>query len=322
MLSYFDLHCDTLTAVPDTDTDIYNLPYNMLDIKRMYAAGMLCQLFAICFPPRINGWTTADDDTYFKNRRQLLYNTVDKYEDILALAFHYTDIQKNKDSGRISAILSIEDGRVVDGQLQKIQYFYDMGVRCMSLQWNYAATNYANCFGYPNTPTTQHLGLTRFGKEAVSFMQQAGMLIDVSHLSDGGFWDVWKHTKEPIIASHSNCRSICPHLRNLTDEMIRALANHGGISGVNFYPNFIMSGATYCTAEAIASHIEHFIQIGGEDCVGIGTDFDGFDGTAEICAPTEMHLLFEVLKKRGLTERQLEKVAYKNALRVFKEAVH
>jgi membrane dipeptidase len=191
----------------------------------------------------------------------------------------------------------------------------------MALTRNFAHINIPNCFGYPNSPDFQHQGLTAFGKEAVIHMQELGMLVDVSHLSDQGFWDVADCTSKPFIASHSNCREVCGLLRNLDDDMIRTLANRGGIAGLNFCPDLTIKNATHCNADDLAKHVCHLLQVGGEDCIALGTDFDGIGGTVEVDSPTKMPLLFHALKKQGLTERQLDKFAWGNAMRVLKETL-
>ena len=167
-------------------------------------------------------------------------------------------------------------------------------------------------------------GLTDFGIEAVREMNRIGMIIDVSHLSDGGFYDVAKHSSKPFIASHSNCRELVKHPRNMTDDMIKVLADKGGVAGVNFVPYFtdmstnIMEN-TKTTVDMLAEHILHFINIGGEDCVGIGTDFDGMEGNLEIDNPLKMYLLFDALENKGVTPRQIDKIASGNVLRVIQD---
>ena len=166
-------------------------------------------------------------------------------------------------------------------------------------------------------------GLTSFGKEAIEVMNEWGILIDVSHLSDGGFEDVMKISKKPFVASHSNCRALSPHPRNLTDDMIRKLAEKGGVAGVNFAPEFLDSDikTKKSTIQNLTAHIKHFIEIGGVECVGLGTDFDGITGEFEIGEPEKMELLFEQLHREGISETVIEKIAYKNVLRVIKDSM-
>ena len=321
---YIDMHCDTLMhGVGMEADDIYSLPDAMIDLSRLYKAGAYAQFFAVFFPPK-QGMEkflhTTDDDVYFKAAHDLLMDTIEKHPDLLAFAGNAADAEKNFSEGKVSGFLTMEDGRAVHGSFDRLKYFYDMGVRLISLTWNFE-----NCFGAPNSkdPEIMNKGLTSFGKEAVSAMNELGMIIDVSHLSDGGFWDVANITKKPFVASHSNCRALTPHTRNLTDEMIKALAEKGGVSGLNFAPEFLLPEAQGkdSTVERMTAHICHLVDVGGEDCAAIGTDFDGIRGELEIGNPTEMEKLFAALHKKGFSDNQVEKIAYKNVLRVIKETM-
>ena len=261
-----------------------------------------------------------EDEELFSGAREIFLNTIRRYPDVLGQAANYQEIVRNKEAGRVSGILTMEDGRAVQGSMERLQYFYKQGVRLISLTWNYE-----NCFGAPNSkdPKVMHKGLTSFGKEAVEVMNDLGILIDVSHLSDGGFYDVASLSKKPFVASHSNCRSLCGHTRNLTDEMIHSLAEHGGVIGVNFEPTFLQPDMTdrHSTMERIAAHLKYLVSIGGEECAGIGTDFDGIDGEFEVGEPTAMERLFTYLYRHGFSEDLLEKIAYRNVLRVIKDSM-
>ena len=164
-------------------------------------------------------------------------------------------------------------------------------------------------------------GLKPFGFDVTDRMNEIGMLIDVSHLSDGGFRDCIKRSKVPVVASHSNARELCRHPRNLSDEMLRALAEKGGVAGLNFYPVFLREDGR-ATAADIARHARYMIDTAGEDTVAIGTDFDGFEAEARdgyISHAGQMELLWEACKKAGITERQIDKIRWQNAWRVMKE---
>ena len=354
MYPYIDMHCDSLLRVLEQgERSLYD-GEGMLSIEKMVSVGQMCQFFAVFFRPEWQGKDEAKDLSYernkghgrdkdmyyFKRLRNALYEQVKSHNDIIAMAHNYDEIRANRADGRASAVLAVEDGRMVQGSMESLQDLYEAGVRSMALTWNHA-----NCFGYPNSKKTEIMrkGLTYFGKEAVEEMNRLGMLIDVSHLSDGGFWDVAFLSEKPFIASHSNCRSLTPHPRNLSDDMIVCLAQKGGVAGVNFYPLFT-TGRKY-GAEALekkevilqaekrdetvirsrvqdlVAHVMHFFRTGGEDCVGIGTDFDGMEGALEISSPLEMDLLFQELQKAGMTGRQLDKFAYGNVLRVIKESM-
>ena len=216
--------------------------------------------------------------------------------------------------------MTVEDGRMVQGRMDRLLFLYEQGVRAIALTWNYA-----NCFGYPNSkePEIMSKGLTDFGIEAIGEMNRLGIMVDVSHLSDGGFMDVARYSTKPFIASHSNCRELTVHPRNLTDEMIRILSEKGGVAGLNFCPDFVVPRGAQpdSTVGYLASHVLYMLKVGGEDCIALGTDFDGVGGHLEISHPTQMERLFDALHKKGLTQRQLDKFASGNVLRVMKECV-
>ena len=320
MVPYLDLHCDTLElGFLKKKEDIFDLPEGMLDISRMKAAGMYGQFFAIFFPPQGREWM-PEDEVYYQALKKLFYTSLDRHKDCIAYAGNGTEAEENCKEGKMSAFLTIEDGRHVQGELANLKRFYQDGVRLISLTWNYE-----NCFGAPNSrePKIMEKGLTPFGKDAILYMNDLGMLIDVSHLSDGGFYDVIQLSKKPIVASHSNARAVSPHPRNLTDDMIRKISEVGGVAGVNFYGAFLQPDAKLekSTIEALVTHIMYMSNLGGEDLVALGTDFDGISGEMEINSPLYMEKLFDELRKKGMSERQIEKLAYKNVLRVLHDVL-
>lgn len=319
---YADMHCDTLLHCISREgglASLYDLS-GMQSIRQMTEAGQLLQFFAVFFPPVGEEPELPPDEEFFRILREHLYRETALHADVIAMARNYEEIMENQKQGKASAVLTVEDGRMVEGSHSQLQMLYDQGVRAIALTWNFP-----NCFGYPNSPDPNIMkrGLTDFGKEAVEEMNRMGVLADVSHLSDGGFYDVAALSRKPFIASHSNCRALTPHPRNLTDDMIRILAEKGGVAGLNFCPAFV-GKTTDCqktTVEDLGRHVLHFIQVGGEDCVGLGTDFDGMDGELEIGHPSEMYRLFDYLEKQGLTQRQLDKIANGNVLRVIRDSM-
>ena len=321
MYSYVDMHCDTLLQTLHGGSGLLYENEGMQSLKLMKEAKQMCQFFAIFFPPRHEERTPPlpRDDEFFRILCENFYKEIDKHQDIIAVAHNYDEIMGNWKKGLSSAVLTVEDGRIVDGKMENVRCLYEQGVRAIALTWNYS-----NCFGYPNSKDIDIMekGLTKFGKEALAEMNRLGILIDVSHLSDGGFYDVASLSNKPFVASHSNCRELTQHPRNLTDDMIKILAEHGGVAGLNFYSDFVNSRKDGITSiEDLVAHVLHFIKVGGEDCIGIGTDFDGIDNVPEIAHPTQMSLLFDALEKKGVTPRQLDKLANKNVLRVIKEAM-
>lgn len=221
------------------------------------------------------------------------------------------------DRVNVGTLLTVEEGGMIDYKMDRLRHFFDKGVRLLTLTWNFD-----NCMGHPNSkdPQRMGLGLTPFGFEAVEEMSRLGMVVDVSHLSDGGFMDVARTVRGPFVASHSNARTLCGHPRNLTDEMLRILAEHGGVTGLNFCPDFL-DEKVGCTVAAMVRHIRHIIDVAGEDVMAIGTDFDGIRGDLEIPHTGKLGLLYDALARGGMTARMLDKIFFGNAVRVLAEVL-
>ena len=174
-------------------------------------------------------------------------------------------------------------------------------------------------------PDTEH-GLTEKGFEFLEEMERIGMILDVSHLGDKGIYDVIAHAKKPFVASHSNARALCGHVRNLTDEMIRGIAQKGGVIGMNFAPAFLRDEKDWGSPKAVSvedvvRHIRHMIQVGGMECVGLGSDLDGCKISFEIESAADMPLLINCLEKNGFTASQIDKICFENVLRLYKEVL-
>ena len=307
MKAWVDLHCDTLSALENSHLHI--------DIESMKKSGISLQFFA-CFVNVLDGnWEYGYQKV--ENMIQKMYT---EQTTELQLVSSYKEWEKNEKSDVISALLTLEEGGILNGKYSRIPELYRKGVRLITLTWNYE-----NCFGYPNSSNRNIMrkGLKSFGKEAVGQMNQLGMLIDVSHLSEGGFWDCIKLSKKPIVASHSNARSLCNHPRNLTDKMLQALSEKGGVAGLNFYPRFLKREGD-AQLRDIAKHAKHMIQVAGEEVVAIGTDFAGYElekGQKWISGVSEIELVWDSMKREHITERQIDKIMIGNARRVLQEVL-
>lgn len=322
---FIDMHCDTISELYYRKRE--NKPYSLyeneldIDIKRLQSGGAYIQCFAMfTYLPKVeSAFKYADTLT------DLYYEELVKNKEYIAPVLCAADIDKNEAAGKISALLTLEEGECCEGSAEKLKHFYDRGARMMNITWNFK-----NSLGHPNhvdvnngsvSPDMEN-GLTEKGKEIVEYMVELGMIVDVSHASDKTFYDVADIVKGPFIASHSNCRELCGHTRNLTDDMIRIVAEHGGVSGLNYCPAFIKTGADYITADDFADHVLHFIKVGGEDVVGLGSDFDGINSKKlQVRDPSHLPMLWDTLVKRGLTEEQADKVFYKNVKRVFTDII-
>lgn len=325
-MRYIDMHCDTLSiGVAQHKNTITKLEGTMIDIDGLINAGAGAQFFAMFIPQRnVPEWYGMEEmpehEVLLDKMRDILRETVKENKNRMAFAQSYEKMQENLRKGKLSAFLTMENAYAVRGKMENLEKFHNMGVGLMTLTWNDP-----NCFGqnHSGDPVLMQIGLTEFGKEAIPYMNDLGIVVDVSHLSDGGFYDVAELSKRPFVASHSNCRSLSPSTRNLTDDMIRILADKGGVAGVNFEPTFLNSDQSdsYSRVSRICDHIEHFIKVGGEECVGIGTDFDGIGGKFEISDCTKMDLLFDELHRRKISDRVIEKIAFGNVARVIKESM-
>ncbi|WP_392486890.1 dipeptidase [Haloimpatiens sp. FM7315] len=308
-----DLHCDTIYKMVEEEKNI-NFKQNKLqvDLNKLKKAQSMAQFFA-CFV----------DLQRDKNPLERALDMIDKfYEKIgenignIDIARNYDEIINNNNEGKISGVLTIEGGEALKGKISNLRNFYKLGVRLVTLTWNYQ-----NEIGYPGCVSEfKNKGLTEFGKELVCEMNRLGMIVDVSHLSDAGFYDVIKYSSKPIMASHSNSREIQNHSRNLTDDMIKALAENGGVMGLNFCNAFLSSKKIGSVGD-MAKHIKHIVNVGGIDIMAVGTDFDGINNPPEIEDIGGIYKLYEELRKQGFSEEDIDKIFYKNALRVIKEVL-
>ena len=255
-----------------------------------------------------------------------------KYPDQIGIVKSYQDIEENRKKGRMSAMLTMEEGAACEGKLEYLRIFYELGVRMFTFTWNHptelAWPNHVIMHGFQAgfcEPDMEH-GLTEKGFEFLEEMERIGMILDVSHLGDKGIYDVIAHAKKPFVASHSNARALCGHVRNLTDEMIRGIAQKGGVIGMNFAPAFLRDEKDWGSPKAVSvedvvRHIRHMIQVGGMECVGLGSDLDGCKISFEIESAADMPLLINCLEKNGFTASQIDKICFENVLRLYKEVL-
>jgi len=312
-----DLHCDTASEMLDGRSLYQN--DGMLSIQKLKSGGVFCQFFAM-YIKMADHASPQEGYEHLKRIHSNLMKELALNDGHIALAKTADEIsairgQSKTAAGKIAAVLTLEEGSVLDGKLERLDELYGMGVRLITISWNGE-----NCIGFPHSsvPELMNRGLKPFGMEVVNRMQELGMIVDVSHLSDGGFWDVAKLSKKPFVASHSNARCLCGHTRNLTDDMLKALADAGGVTGINFYHKFLGSDETGSIAQMLA-HIKHIRKVAGIDVLALGSDFDGFSGPCELSDCSQFPLLTEALSKAGFSDHELEKICWKNAMRVIQQ---
>lgn len=322
-----DMHCDTVSRVyygrrEGQDISLFDNDFSV-DFKRMKSGGCQLQFFA-CFADKCMTASVQDD---IKGMIKLFREETKRHSDIIRHVQSGDDIERSIAEGKMSALLTIEDGGVLGGSIDALHRFYDDGVRLITLTWNYE-----NELGYPNRinmatgeclPETEH-GLKDAGIEIVREMERLGMIVDVSHLGDAGFYDVAANTREPFVASHSNARAVAGHVRNLTDDMIRIIGSRGGVIGLNFCPAFLehtVPKNEVSTADAMVRHIMHIRNVGGTEVCAIGSDFDGIHGQLEIPSCDKLGVLGDKLARAGLSFDEIDAVFAGNVLKFIKNSI-
>lgn len=338
-MNLIDMHCDTISLIHTNSkehsfqndgttnssyenivTEKMNLRKNDLhvDLEKLRIVKAKAQFFALFVEYDYLKKINETPYNYFNLMYNTLMENLNENKDSIAIARNYNEMEKNFSENKISAFLTIEEGGALEGKLERIEEVYNKGVRLITLTWNHE-----NELGYPNAIAEfRNKGLKAKGIETVERMNELGMLVDVSHLSDGGFWDVVKYSKKPFVASHSNARALASHQRNLTDDMIKAVANAGGTIGINYFGRFLSDrddNVSYVSD--IVNHIKYIRNIGGDDVVSLGGDFDGVDSKLEMANVGEMNKLLKALEKEGFNADFIEKLWEKNVTRVIKDVL-
>jgi len=233
----------------------------------------------------------------------------------LELVTEYSDIENIINEGKIASILAIEGAKSIF-DLSALRVFHRLGIRMITLTWNHR-NHLANGIG----ETKKNMGLTSLGEEFVKEMNKLGIVIDVSHLNNMGFWDVIKTSNKPVVASHSNAKSLCSHVRNLSDKQIKAIADSGGIIGINFCPLFLTE-TDKADIKDVVKHISYIKSLVGVKHIGLGTDYDGILKTPNGLEDMgKLYKLQNVLINEGYTESEIRDILFNNWLRVYKDTL-
>jgi membrane dipeptidase len=343
-----DTHCDTVERILSRGIDLGTRSHEgHIDIPRLIEGGVDAQIFACCI-----GRSGRPDGYYVKRALKMidaLHLQFGRHSDAIDLALMADDVRNAKQNGKIAAIMAIEGGQAIEDDLALLRDFYRLGVRSMTLTWN--STNWADA----SREEPKHNGLTDFGRDVVKEMNQLGMMIDVSHAADKTVWDTLEASSAPIMASHSCAKAICDHPRNVNDDLIKAIAGAGGVICVNFYSTFLdqefklqsekvshlraQLRQQYANDEKrlaeeieklrelepmppplskVIDHIDHIVNVGGIDCVGLGSDFDGMNPPPEgLEDVSKMPRITAALRARGYSVEDVTKIVGGNFLRVF-----
>ncbi len=307
----FDLHCDTLLGLMGHDlVTPGKLRQNDLhiDLVRAKVLPGYAQCFACFTTPFMSEWHKASPESVFQAEMDVFMAQISANADVIAQAFSAEDVRTNREKGLMSGILTIEGPAGFGFDPEMLEMLQKAGFRMSTLGWNEM-----------NPLTGSHKtggGLTDLGVEYLKECQRLGIIVDVSHISDEGFWDIMKHTHKPIVASHSNSRLVCNHSRNLTDDMFRAIMETGGVSGFNQCAPFVGEKPDLDT---ICDHILHWLELDPEGKhIALGGDLDGCD---ELPAGFEgiqsYPAMAQQLRQRGVDDHLLMNLYWNNALGVM-----
>jgi len=338
---FFDAHCDTVMKVLDEGADFVRGEGGAhVTLPAMAEAGVRAQIFACFVLSERHPGEEAE-------RAEAMIRTIESMAEASAGAMDVvrtgSGVCAAFDGGPIAAILGLEGADPLEGRAERLRHFAELGVRDLIFAWQ------DNPFS--GTAFGKDMPLTREGERLLGLAEELRIMVDVSHLSDRAFDDVCRMATRPFIASHSDCRALCPSLRNLTDSMIRRLADRGGVMGINLAPGFLApevhrrstplfeaarrpgvseeerarlhqraSAIPRPSLDWVARHVVHAMDVGGEDCVGLGGDLDGITQTPEgVVDVADYRRFIPLFREAGLREKQIEKVCYRNFVRVFSE---
>jgi len=315
-----DSHIDTPSAILRGRNVGIDNPDAHVDFPKMKAGGVDGAFFALYTPPEFE----PDKATrYAMEMLSATYDACDENPDYAVMTFGPDEVADNMKNGLISVFMGMENAAPIQESLSLLRTFYRLGVSYMTL-----THNGDNAVADSAAEGKRWGGLSPFGKQVVAEMNAMGMMIDLSHASDQTFWDCIKLSKAPVIATHSSCRALCSHRRNLTDEMLRALGEKDGYVGINFYPYFLSDQYDETKpwrpgVKEIVDHIDHAVKFAGIDHVGIGSDFDGIEVTPEgVENITQLDAVWAEMRRRGYSETDILKVSGQNLLDVWRRIVN
>ena len=305
-MRYIDLHCDALTAAGENDLTDASL---QAGLKKLNESECAAQCFAVFTQGA--GAALCAEKALVRFAEQM-----QKFGKSVLPVRQYSDLAYCLNSGITGAILTVENLGFIGDDLTAIDKLAKSGVKMASLVWNEE-----NSLAYPNvvdplSMVRENRGLKPLGRRAVEMLDDNGIIVDISHLSDGGAYEILEGRKIPLVASHSNAAEVCPVPRNLTDNLIKKIAGCGGVVGVNFCKKFLGEGETF---DLVLRHIKHLIKVGGVDIIAFGSDFDGIPAPQNLEDCTKMPALLDYLSTHGICGQLLEKLCYKNFARVFRE---
>jgi len=306
-----DGHCDTIRLFELNKKDYSFTKKNNaghIDLPRLQAGGVKLQVFALYIEEEFKPVGSLKRALMLLD---LLRKNLEPCCKEITFIYSRADLEKLVCSNKIGALISIEGGEALEGEVAVLRMFFRLGVRGLGLTWNQEnqlATGVGNGVG--------GRGLTRLGRRVIKEMNRLGMLVDLAHINEKGYFDALETSSKPVIVSHANSRALCPHERNLSDDQLKALAAAGGVIGLSFCPDFV--DQKRATIQRLLDHFVHVADVAGVDHLGFGSDFDGIEDVIPgLEDASALPGLVESLSRRGFNPQEIEKITFKNFLRVF-----
>ena len=318
----FDGHCDTLLSIRGGDRRLSERSQPLpdggvtssqhIDLPRLLEGGVTAQTFA-CFVRQ--PFLPSDATNEALRLIDAFYRALDENPEALLLATTAADVERAKAEGKVAGVLSLEGAEALEGDLAMLRTFYRLGLRALGLTWNWR-NQAADGLGESRTGG----GLTEFGVALVREANRLGLILDIAHLAPAGVRDVLELSEAPVVASHANARALCDHHRNLTDEQLAGIAANGGLVGVTYVPPFLAQERQDASLEKVLDHIDYIVKMIGLDHVGLGSDFDGFDGVLPgLEDVSHLPALTAGLVARGYSDEKVARILGGNYLRVFRQ---
>lgn len=312
-MALFDLHCDTLTRnlYPpfQAETETLDNPHFHLALGKVPPGTKWVQCFAIFVPDQVRGQEAA---AFFDRYAASFHRQAELHGDRVAACGSAADVTAALDAGKCAAILTVEGGAALAGRLERVEALRRAGVRMMTLTWN-GPNELASGHDTPD-------GFTAFGREAVAEMERQGVVADVSHLNDRGFEELLAFARKPFAASHSNARAVCGHRRNLPDEFIREMVRREGLIGLNYAKSFLSEDGRG-SLDDLYRHVCHFLELGAERCLALGSDYDGTDIHPDLDSVEKSLHICGYLTAHGIPAQTAEDISFGNAWRFFQKAM-
>ena len=323
-----DIHSRILSVDTHTDTPLwftrgaYSLGWRkniQVSIQKM-EEGYLDSQFLAAFIAQKERDEVSSQKAVEKCTKMIerIYLDAEKYKDYCGIVLTEEDARRLKAEGKKAFFIGIENGYAIGKDIKNVKKYKDMGVQYMTLSHSY---DNDICNSSSNTADASK-GLTAFGRKVVKEMNKVGMMIDVSHVSEGTFWDVLKLSKDPVFASHSSVRALCDHDRNLTDEQLRALAKNGGVVQICIYGGYLTKDEKSASVDDVVRHIDHAVKVAGIDHVGIGSDFDGGGGVLGCNGDNDLINITVKLIEKGYSEEDIRKIWGGNFFRVMNQVIN